>query len=108
MARMTWDMVGDSRYRGLGPGGCPKGLSMDACEDTPRTDTSRERERAGLFVHDLVGVVPRGLASGSAAVLGRRRARKGHGGCARGRARSQGMRVWERGCPRALPRRFGA
>ena len=43
---MTWDMVGDTRFRGLGPGGCPKGLSMDACEDTPLTDTSRGRERA--------------------------------------------------------------
>ncbi len=28
---------------------------MDACEDTPRTNTSLERERAGLGVHDLLG-----------------------------------------------------
>ncbi len=55
MSRMTWEIVGDSQHRGLGPGGCPKGLSMDACEDTPRTNTSLERERAGLGVHDLLG-----------------------------------------------------
>ena len=200
MARMTWDMVGDSRHRGLGPGGMSEGL-VHGCLRRHPAHGHEPRARKGLsFMHDLVGVAQRGLASGSAAVLGRRwalerawwvrpgtgavpgharlgarpspaaagrgkgmeaapgdgrgprawgawergrprpprgeerawrlrprtgavpghgapgsaavpgrrRASNGHGGCARGRARSQGMRAWERGRPRPPLRRVSS